>query len=398
MRAVLTSSLAQQFRSDVRHFCVSRLPVDIRWRVSNGMQLRKHDYVRWQKALATAGWLCGHWPVTHGGLGWSAVQRYIFDEETVRAGAPRLYPFSTACVGPVIYTFGTEAQRKIFLPGILSSETWWCQGYSEPGAGSDLASLSTRAVRDGAHYVVDGQKTWTTKAHWADMMFALVRTSNSGLPQEGISFLLIDMKTPGISVRPIATLDSQEHLNDVFFDRVRVPVENRIGPESGGWVCAKFLLGHERVSAAEIGLAKWRLDRLKEMVQRLTHAGVSPEDHGRWRRMIMELNVQLMTLESVCLDVIESIDSGIAGPSASIIKILGSEFGQSLTRALLSVAGRNGLSLSDEELEAGCSQEAQWSAVMNGIVRDHLHERATTIYGGANEIQRNIIAKRELGL
>jgi len=387
MRAAINVEHLESFRKRVRCFCADKLPADLRQKAQRRI-LEKADYVRWQKILYQHGWMGGHWPTQYGGQGWSPLQRYIFDEETARAGAPPLILFGLALIGPVIYTFGTEQQKRSFLPGILSGDTWWCQGYSEPGAGSDLASLSTRAGRHGEYYVVNGQKTWTTMAHWADMMFTLVRTSSEGKPREGLSLLLIDMKSEGISVRPIVGIDLHHELNDVFFDNVRVPVGNLVGKERLGWTYANFLLNNERVASAEIGKAKCRLDLLQRLVGEKFGGAAHADNRSRWRRILADLSVRLLCLESVCLEVIAP-DSPTADARvhASVVKILSSELGQALTSALLSVAAPDGL--------AFCSDLARHD-LLGGIVEDHLHERATSIYSGTNEIQRNIVARSVL--
>jgi alkylation response protein AidB-like acyl-CoA dehydrogenase len=387
MRAAINVECLESFRKRVRDFCADELPADLRQKAHRRI-LEKADYVRWQKILYQHGWIGGHWPVQYGGQAWSTLQRYIFDEETARAGAPPLILFGLALIGPVIYTFGTDQQKRSLLPDILSGDTWWCQGYSEPGAGSDLASISTQASRRGEYYIVNGQKTWTTMAHWADMMFALVRTSSGGKPRDGLSLLLIDMKSEGISIRPIVGIDLQHELNDVFFDNVRVPVDNLVGEERLGWAYANFLLNNERVAAAEIGKAKRRLDVLEHLVREKFGSAAHADDNGRWRRIIAELNVRLLSLESVCLEVLAP--DGPAADArihASVVKILSSELGQAITSALLSVAAPDGLTF--------CSDFARHD-MLAGIVEDHLHERATSIYSGTNEIQRNIVARSVL--
>lgn len=256
-----------QFRSEVRAFLQAKLPVEIAEKVKNHRRLSKDDLVRWQKILAEKGWFAVHWPVEHGGTGWGPVEKHIFDEECAKAGAPGTVPFGVSMVAPVIMRFGTEEQKQQYLPPILNSDVWWCQGYSEPGAGSDLASLNTRAVRDGDHYVVTGQKTWTTLGQHADMIFCLVRTDPEAKKQSGISFLLIDMNTPGITVRPLITLDGEHEVNEVFFDDVRVPVANRIGEENQGWTYAKYLLTYERTGIAGVGHAKAALEHLKAIAK-----------------------------------------------------------------------------------------------------------------------------------
>ena len=263
----------EAFRDEVRTFIEENYPAEIRTKMENGIKLAREDFVRWQKILYEKGWIAPNWPEKYGGTGWTPMQRHIFDEELGRAQTPMLVPFGLAMVGPVIYTFASEEQKAHYLPRILASEDWWCQGYSEPGAGSDLASLKTRAVRDGDDYIVNGQKTWTTYAQYADWIFCLVRTSTEGKSQEGISFLLIDMKTPGITVKPIRTFDGSAEINEVFFDDVRVPVANRVGEENKGWTYAKFLLGHERTGIAAVGRSKKQLAKLKEIAAKEMSGG-----------------------------------------------------------------------------------------------------------------------------
>ena len=262
------------FREEVRTFLREQLSTDISDKVLKGYELGREDHLLWQRRLHEHGWGGMSWPVQFGGQGWSSVQQYIFEEESALAGGPRLIPFGTKMVAPVIMAFGSVAQQQRFLPRISSGADWWCQGYSEPGAGSDLASLKTRAVRDGDHYVVDGQKTWNTLGQYADWIFCLVRTEPLAKPQSGISFLLIDMKSPGITVRPIMLLDGGHEVNEIWFENVRVPVENRIGEENKGWTYAKFLLGHERTNIAGIGIAKRELARLKRIA-------AAERKHGR---------------------------------------------------------------------------------------------------------------------
>ncbi len=399
LRHVLDSPASREFRARVRDLCAERLPPDIRRKVLLNAELNKSDYVRWQTILHQAGWYAGHWPVAHGGHAWTPLQRFIFEEEAARYGAPWLTPFGIAYVGPVIYTFGSEAQKKKYLPAILTTETWWCQGYSEPGAGSDLASLATRAERDGDVYVVNGQKIWTTMAHWADMMFALVRTSSAHKRQEGISFLLIDMKTPGVTVRPIVSLEKRHHLNEVFLQDVRVPLENRVGDEGGGWTYSKFLLTQERLLAAELGKAKRRLDLLIHVLECCADGGMALRDHPVWRRRVAQFEVKVFSLECVCYELLAGGESGESSTDqASILKILGSELGQALTSALLAVAGHRGLGVGRDELPDLMRAEDWRDAQVAGIVRDHLSERASTIYGGTNEIQRNILSRTLEGL
>jgi alkylation response protein AidB-like acyl-CoA dehydrogenase len=398
MHAWLGSRPLREFRQSVRDLCAQHLPSDIRQKVDLNIELEKSDYVRWQKILQRQGWFCGQWPLQYGGRGWSPAQRFIFEEETARAAAPWLTPFGIAYAGPVIYSFGSEEQKRQYLPAILTSDTWWCQGYSEPQAGSDLAGLATRAVRDGDHYVINGQKIWTTMAHWADMMFALVRTSTGGKAQEGISFMLIDMRSPGITVRPIVSIEERHHLNEVFFEDVRVPVGNLVGEEGGGWTYSKFLLNNERLLAAETGKSKRRLDKLRLLVGSIRDGGGVLGDRPLWQRRLAELQVRMLALESVCHGMLFAAQAPSSTADASILKILGSELGQAITSAQLAAAGHVGLMMGGEDSGQATGAGAIRDVDLSGIVRDHLHERASTIYGGTNEIQRNIIAKSMLGL
>src|SRR5215813_10652682 len=311
------------FRDEVRSFMRDSLPADIRSKMVEGRHLGKDDIVRWQRILNEKGWAVPHWPVEWGGTGWSPTQQYIFQEEMQQAPAPQPLGFGTSMVGPVIIAFGNDEQKNHYLPRIRNIDDWWCQGFSEPGSGSDLASLKTKAVRAGDHYVVNGQKTWTTQAQHADMIFCLVRTSQEAKKQEGISFLLIDMKSPGITVRPIVTMDGSAEINEVFFDEVKVPVENLVGEEGKGWDYAKFLLGNERVGIARVGISKARIRRLKEIAA-FERAGDKPliEDE-RFAMKIAAVEVQLKALEMTQLRVIaaERDNNGKPDPASSILKI-----------------------------------------------------------------------------
>ena len=388
------------FQSEVRSFIERHLPEDLREKVHRSLRLRKDDYLRWQDILAEQGWLAYTWPVEHGGTGWSPLRRYLFEEELGRAGTPRLIPFGLRMVGPVIYTFGDAGQKAKFLPPIARNEVWWCQGYSEPNAGSDLARLATRAVRDGDHYVVNGTKTWTTGAQWADMMFCLVRTDPTVKRQEGISFLLIDMRDPGIEIVPIRTIDGGQEINTVHLDEVRVPVENRIGEENEGWTCAKFLLGLERFGIAGIAASKMRLAHLKDAARRLgTPDGPSgAADEDRWRS-IAELEMELRALELAELRALVSAERGEAvGVEANLLKIRGTELQQRISAAFLELLGPYGAPYLPEALEPGWNEAPLGPAYAPGVAPAYFNLRKTTIYGGTNEIQRAIIAKAALGL
>lgn len=390
---------AADFRAEVRAFCDRKLPAALKHKVFNNLKLEKEDYVRYLKLLHEQGWSAGHWPREYGGCAWTPLQRFIFEEETTLAGAPWLIPFGVNYVGPIIYTFGSQAQKDRYLPPIRSTEEWCAQGYSEPGAGSDLAALKTRAVRDGDHYVVTGQKMWTTYAQWADWIFCLVRTSAEDRPQKGISFLLIDMRSPGITVRAIDTMDGYRHVNEVFFDEVRVPVENLVGKEGDGWGYGKVLLANERVLVAELGRSTRQLYRLEALARDTLRGGLPLSEDGSFRGRLNELRLRLHVLRATCYRAVaNSMDGSPPGAEASLMKIRGSELQQDIAEAMLDAVGCAGMVFDPEAaLDPGHMPPAGPFEV-TGIVRDHLHGRATTIYGGSNEIQRNIIAKAVLGL
>ncbi len=387
------------FRQEVREFLRTRLPGDISRKVLEHHRLGKDDYVRWQKILFEKGWIAAGWPTEHGGTGWSAIQRYIFEEESAAAGAPRLTPFGLHMVGPVLIAFGSEAQKQRYLPRILSSEDWWCQGYSEPGSGSDLASLKTRAERRGDAYVVNGQKTWTTHAQHADMMFCLVRTSSTGKKQEGISFLLIDMHSPGITVRPIITLDGEHEVNEVWFEDVKVPAENLVGDEGRGWSYAKFLLSHERTGIAGVGHSKRELQLLKHIASQEQAGGRPLIEDPVFRDRVVQVEIELMALEITCLRVAAADRDGKApGPEASILKIKGTEIQQELTELMMEAVGPYALPhlpMAWGDHWIGARVGPDYAAP---LAARYLNYRKTSIYGGSNEIQRNIIAQMVLGL
>jgi alkylation response protein AidB-like acyl-CoA dehydrogenase len=388
------------FRDEVNAFLNEHLPAAVRHKVLNGQHLERDDYLCWQKALHARGWGGPSWPKAHGGTGWNAVQQYLFDEACALAGAPRLVPFGLKMVGPVIMAFGNAAQQARFLPKILSGEEWWCQGYSEPGSGSDLASVKTRAVRDGAHYVVNGQKTWTTLGQYADWIFCLVRTDPDAKPQRGISFLLIDMKSPGITVRPIITMDGTHEVNEVFFEDVRVPVENLVGEENRGWTYAKFLLGHERTNIAGIGIAKRELERLKRIARAERRNGRPLLDDPLFAARVSQLEIELMALEITNLRVLSGEAEGRApGPEASILKIRGSEIQQGIVELMTEALGPYALpDLRAAIAAAGYQGDLAGPAYATTPTVQYLNLRKLSIYGGSNEIQRNIIAQMILGL
>ena len=387
------------FRDEVRAFFQEEYPQDILEKRAAGKILGKDDMVRGQKALAAKGWAAPNWPTEHGGTGWTPTQKYIFEAEAAEVDMPPTVPFGLSMVAPVIYSFGNEEQKKRFLPDILASNVWWCQGYSEPGAGSDLASLRTKAVRDGDHYIVNGQKTWTTLAQHADWIFCLVRTDGSGKKQEGISFLLIDMTSPGISVNPIITLEGGHEVNDVYFEDVRVPAENLIGEEGKGWTYAKVLLTHERTGIAGVARSKRALAKLKEFASKEIGGGPSMMEDDAFARRISELEIELMALEITDLRTLAAVSLGGApGPESSILKIKGSEIQQSLTELAMEASGYYALPFIPESLEPGWNGEPIGPAEAVGTASRYYNMRKTTIYGGSNEIQKNIISKAVLRL
>jgi pimeloyl-CoA dehydrogenase large subunit len=389
------------FRDEVHAFIDAALPGPIRRKLVEGRRLAKEDVVTWQRILNAKGWAVPHWPVEWGGTGWTAVQQYIFLQELQEAPAPEPLAFGTSMVGPVIATFGSEAQKLRFLPRIANLDDWWCQGFSEPGAGSDLASLKTIARRDGDRYIVNGQKTWTTLAQYADWIFCLVRTDPAAKKQEGISFLLIDMKTPGITVRPIQTIDGGYEVNEVFLDDVRVPVANRVGEENKGWDYAKFLLGNERTGIARVGISKARIRRLKEIAA-LERVGDKPliEDE-RFAMKIAAVEVQLKALEMTQLRVVAAARNraGKPDPASSILKIRGSEIQQSISELLMEAVGPFALPDQLPRDESERWNEPSIGPEWAGPQAPHyFNSRKISIYGGSNEIQKNIIAKAILGL
>ncbi|MCD2172264.1 acyl-CoA dehydrogenase family protein [Rhizobium sp. C4] len=390
-----------EFREEVRAFIRDNLPESIRAKAGLSANYHGQDVRTWHRILNDRGWAASHWPVEYGGPGWSAVQRYIFMEELLQAPAPEPLSFNINMVGPVIYTFGSAEQKAHFLPKIRSLDYWFCQGFSEPGAGSDLASLRTAAVRDGDDYVINGQKIWTSTAHEADWMFCLARTDATAKKQEGISFILIDMATPGITVRPIITIDGEHHTNEVFFDNVRVPVTNRVGEENKGWDYAKFLLGNERTGIARVGLSKGRLQRARRLAELSEALDGKLSDDPFFRRRCIELEIELKALEITALRIIDrqrKRNDGKPDPASSILKLRGAETQQFSAELVAEVAGPLGLAQTHgghvpwQEFD-----EADLTAVL-GAVPNYFYSRAATIYGGASEIQKNIISKAILGL
>jgi alkylation response protein AidB-like acyl-CoA dehydrogenase len=380
------------FRQRIRQWVAEHLPPDISHKVRHALHLTKDDFQRWARILGQQGWLGYAWPRQFGGPGWTAVERHLFEEECALAGAPRIMPFGPVMVAPVIMAFGSPEQHRRHLPGIMSGEVWWCQGYSEPGAGSDLASLKTRAERKGDSYIVNGQKTWTTFAQYADWIFCLVRTSTEGKPQTGISFLLIDMKTPGITVRPIIMLDGEHEVNEVFFDNVEVPAENLVGEENKGWTYAKYLLAHERTNIADVNRSKRELERLKRIAKA---EGVY--DDARFRDQVALLEVDIVALEMMVLRVLSAERGGKQQLDvAGLLKIRGSEIQQRLAELMMLAGGPATLPYLPEVLAAGAGH-GEADEVLAPLAPTYFNLRKTTIYGGSNEVQRNIVAQGVLG-
>jgi pimeloyl-CoA dehydrogenase large subunit len=389
------------FRDEVRAFFKKNLPENIRRKMVEGKKLQKDDIVTWQRILNKKGWAVPHWDPKWGGTGWSPVQQYIFLEEMQQAPSPSPLQFSVYMVGPVIIAFGSEAQKKKFLPRIANIDDWWCQGFSEPGAGSDLASLKTTAKRVGDHYVVNGQKTWTTLAQYADWIFCLVRTNPESKKQEGISFLLIDMKSPGVTVRPIQTIDGGREVNEVFFDDVKVPLENLVGEENKGWDYAKFLLGNERFGIARVGVSKERVRRLKELASLERVGDKTLIEDERFRSKITAVEIELKALEMTQLRVVAAHRHGNnkPDPASSILKIKGSEIQQTISELLFEVVGPYGLPYQPEQIEDDRVNEPPIGPDYAApLAPTFFNWRKMSIYGGSNEIQKNIIAKAILGL
>ncbi|QUM71200.1 acyl-CoA dehydrogenase family protein [Sphingopyxis granuli] len=386
------------FQKEVRDFIAENYPADLRGKQDEGDELTKEDFLAWHRILYKKGWVAPAWPVEYGGTGWTPTQRFIFSEETARADCIRLMPFGLAMVGPVIYTFGTPEQKARFLPRILSGEDWWCQGYSEPGSGSDLASLRTVAVRDGNQYVVNGQKTWTTMAQYADWGFFLVRTDKDAKQQEGISFLLIDMKSPGITVRPIITLGGEHEVNEVFLEDVRVPVDQRVYEENKGWTCAKFLLAHERTGIAGVASSKRGVERVKAIARTELDGDQPLLANPFFKRKLAELEIDLTALEFTELRGLAGPNAGKGpGPESSLLKIKGSEIQQRLTELTLEAVGHYGAPYF-RGFGEGDNEHPIGPDYAHRAAPTYFNMRKTTIYGGSNEIQRNIIAKMVLGL
>ena len=393
------------FRDEARAFLAAATPPELKYKVENGIQMKREDVIGWHKILYEKGWVAPNWPPEHGGPGWSLTQKYIFDEELGLAGAPRLVTFGLNMCGPVLMGFGSEAQKRRFLPPMLSAEHVWCQGYSEPNAGSDLASLKTTARRDGDEWVIDGAKTWTTKAHWADWCFLLARTSSAGKRQEGITFILLDLKTPGIEIRPIYLMDGLHETNSVFFTEVRVPLENTVGEIDRGWSIGKYLLAHERMSGGSLGLHKTLLRQLKEIARDDEASGGRPlAEDPAFAAKISEVELSLGTLEAFKLGAIAKLSKdgelggGAIGVEANLFKIRNAEIHQRLTELKMEAIGYYAMPYLLSALGQGWNEPPIGAEYANGCTPAYLHHRKVSIYSGSNEIQHNIIAKAALGL
>ena len=384
------------FRDEVRAFLDNEYPKHIKEKMQNGDELTREEIVEWHKCVAKKGWMGHSWPVEHGGTGWDATKVYLYLRELALEGCPTFVPFGLQMVAPVIWTFGSEEQKKRFLPRILNFDDWWCQGYSEPGSGSDLASLKTKAVRDGDDYIINGQKTWTTLGQHADWIFVLVRTDDSGKKQEGITFILVDMKTPGVEVKPIITLDGDHEVNEVWFDNVRVPAENVVGEEGMGWTYAKFLLFHERSSIAGAPQMRRNINKLVNKAKNVFHGDTPVADDPTFKAKVAQFTLDLDALEMTELRGLAAQREGKSpGPESSLLKIKGTELQQRITLAV-ELAGHEAMPYGGPygftDIEVAAEKSAQQSAPK------YLNFRKVSIYGGTNEIQKNIIAKAVLGI
>ncbi len=391
------------FRDEVRAFLKDKLPEELSHKVRNGLQLSKQDMERWHAILNERGWLANHWPEQYGGPGWSAVQKFIFEHECALAATPRIVPFGLSMLGPVLIKHGNEAQKAHWLPRILNGADWWCQGYSEPGAGSDLASVKTSAVRvtdeTGGHYIVNGQKTWTTLGQYANMIFCLVRTNREAKAQQGISFLLVDMNSPGVDVRPIITLDGEHEVNEVFFTDVKVPVENLVGEENKGWAYAKYLLTYERTNIAGVGFSVAGLERLKVIADRVLRNGKPLSQDPLFAARLAKVEIDLENMKTTNLRVIAAVaGGGVPGAESSMLKIRGTEIRQEILSLVRRAMGPYAAPFIEEALQAGYGEPAIGDAAAATAAAAYFNYRKLSIFGGSNEIQKNIISKMILGL
>ena len=387
------------FQAEVRAFIEEKFPAELSYKIANNEVMLREDFVKWHKILFEKGWVAPAWPKEIGGCGWNVMQRHIFGEELARVGAPRVMPFGVSMVGPVIANFGSEAQKEKYLPRILSCDDWWCQGYSEPGAGSDLASLTTKAVREGDHYIVNGTKTWTSFAHYANMLFCLARTDPDGKPQESISFLLIDMDQPGVEVHPIVTMDGGNDVNTVFLTDVKVPVEDLVGEENMGWTYAKFLLGNERFGIAGVAGSKAKVEKLKKIAASENASGTCLLEQEEFAQKIADIETQLTALEyTERRYLMEVSDGGQVGAKPSLLKIRGTDIQQDLTELLMQAIGYYAQPFTISMSEKRSNQPPVGPEYGASLAPTYFNWRKASIYGGSNEIQRGIMAKMVLGL
>ncbi len=389
----------QAFREEVRSYLAKNLSPRLSAKVAEGKRLTREDLVEWHNTLNNAGWLAWHWPVEYGGTGWNPVQAHIFHEEIVFANGPRIIPFGVNMLGPVLIKYGSEAQKKHYLPKMLTSEHWWCQGYSEPGSGSDLASLKTEAVLDGDEWVINGQKTWTTLGHIADHIFCLCRTDRKAKPQEGISFILVPMSTPGVEVRPIITLDGEHEVNEVFLTDVRVPKENIVGEVNKGWTYAKYLLTYERTGIAGVAESMQAMEHLKKAAKRLKSNGRSLAEDPFFAARMGKVEIELMAMDVFNLRVVAAAGGGTAGGvESSMLKVRGTEIRQELTDLMRRAFGPHASPFISESFDEGWNEEPVGPAGAMKQASKYFNMRKVSIYGGSNEIQKNIISKMGLGL
>ncbi|AOK30702.1 MULTISPECIES: acyl-CoA dehydrogenase family protein [Burkholderia] len=390
----------EAFRAGVQRFLADKLPKRLSSKVKGGLRLTRDDMCEWHAILNEQGWLASHWPREWGGPGWSVAQKFLFDNECALAGAPRIVPFGVNMLGPVLIKYGSDVQKRYWLPRILDGTDWWCQGYSEPGAGSDLASVQTRAVRDGGHYVVNGQKTWTTLGHYANMIFCLVRTASGARKQEGISFLLVDMNSPGVEVRPIVTLDGEHEVNEVFFTDVRVPLDNLVGEENHGWTYAKYLLTYERTNIAGVGFSVAALDRLRAVAAKVVKNGRPLADDPLFAARLARVEIDLENMKTTNLRVLASVaGGGVPGAESSMLKILGTQIRQEITSLMRRAMGPHALPFVDEALDGGYDGDTPGGLPeAASAAMQYFNNRKLSIFGGSNEIQKNIVAKTMLGL
>lgn len=387
------------FREQVKAFLAEKLPKKISQKYKSGRMLTKQEHEEWHAILNKQGWLAPGWPVEYGGVKWTPIQKHIFDEERVEAGGPEVVPFGLSMLAPVLIAFGSDEQKETILPRILNGDEWWCQGYSEPGAGSDLASLKTKAVRDGDDYIVNGQKTWTTLGQYADKIFSLVRTSTEGKPQQGISFLLMDMDAPGVTIRPIRTIDGGYEVNEVFFEDVRVPASNLVGEENMGWTYAKYLLTHERTGIAGVPNAKQELRKLKAIAAETQDDDGNLMDDPLFAARIAQVEIDLIAMELTNLRIVSEAQAGGApGVESSMIKIKGTLIRQELSDLTRRAAGPYAMPFTPQVLEEGSNEAPVGPDYATTVSRKYFNMRKISIFGGSNEIQRNIISKMMLGL